>query len=178
MEPSCQPDQDPLDAISAACDSLILGYTRRFDPITAKGDWHLRLAWIPDGQPEVVYDIDYRSGQPSIVLTRFLTSAWRLFQQHGFEQVEVPVEIGVMDLPKDHSIVEIVAEGIPRRCANLTQAVHHGEQLPLWFRDVAGEYLATVWEPYERAGEVGSWVELINSVRGAAGLVPRAFVAG
>ena len=83
-----------------------------------------------------------------------------------------------MDLPKDHSIVEIVAEGIPRRCPNLTRAVHHGEQFKLWFWDGAGEYLATVWEPYERAEEVGPWVELINSVRGAAGLVPRAFVAG
>ncbi len=43
---------------------------------------------------EVDYDLDYRSGQPSIVLTRFLTSAWRLFQQHGYAAVEVPVEIG------------------------------------------------------------------------------------
>ena len=75
----------------------------------------------------MIYDLDYRSGQPYIVLTRFLTSAWRLFQQHGYASVEVPVEIGEMDLPKDHSIVEIVAEGIPRRCPNLTQAVHHGE---------------------------------------------------
>ncbi len=40
--------------------------------------------------------------------------------------MEVPVEIGEMDLAKDHSIVEIVAEGIPRRCPNLTRAVHHG----------------------------------------------------
>ncbi len=128
-------------------------------------------------RPEVVYDLDFRSGQPSIVLTRFLTSAWRLFQQHGYAAVEVRVEIGEMDLPKDHSIVEIVAEGIPRRCPNLTQAVHHGEQFRLWFWDGAGEYLATVWEPYERADEVGPWIELINTVRGAAGLVPRAFVA-
>ena len=125
----------------------------------------------------MVYDIDYRSGQPCIVLTRFLTSAWRLFQQHGYESVEVPVEIGEMDLPKDHSIIEIVSEGIPRQCPNLTQAVHHGEQFRLWFRDGAEEYLATVWEPYERTEEVRPWVELINSVRGAAGLMPRAFVA-
>ncbi len=62
----------------------------------------------------VVYDIDHRAGQPLIVLTRFLTNAWRLFQRNGFEKVEVPVEVGEMDLPKDHSIVEIVAEGIPR----------------------------------------------------------------
>ena len=74
-ELSRQPEQDRRDAISAAYDRLILSYLRRFDPITANGDWHLRLAWIPDGQPEVVYDIDYRSGRPSIVLTRFLTSA-------------------------------------------------------------------------------------------------------
>ena len=65
MEPSRQPEQDMLDEISNAYDRLILGYLRRFDPVTAQGDWHLRLAWIPDGQPEVVYDIDYRSGQPS-----------------------------------------------------------------------------------------------------------------
>ncbi len=67
----------------------------------------------------------------------------------------VQVEVGEMDLPKDHSIVAIVAEGIPRRCPNLTQAVHHGEQFKLWVWDAAGEYLATVWEPYERAGEAG-----------------------
>ena len=54
----------------------------------------------------------------------------------------------------------------------------HGEQFRLWFWDGAGEYVAMVWEPYEGAAEVGPWVELINSVRGAAGLVPRAFVAG
>ena len=83
MKPSHQPDPDPLDAISAAYDQLILGYTRKVRIITADGDWHLRLAWIPDGQPEVVYDLDFRSGEPSIVLTRFLTSAWRLFQQQG-----------------------------------------------------------------------------------------------
>ncbi len=52
MKPSRQPDQDPLDAISAAYDRLILSYLRRFDPIIADGDWHLRLAWILDGQPE------------------------------------------------------------------------------------------------------------------------------
>ena len=178
MDPSERSNQDRLDAISAAYDRLILGYTRRVGPIKADGDWHLRLLWNPDGQPEVVYDIAYRSGQPSIVLTRFLTSARRMLQQHGFEQVEVPVEIGEMELPQDHSIVEIVAEGIPRQCPNLTQAVHHGEQFRLWFWDVAGEYIATVWEPYERAEEVGPWIELINSVRGAAGLVPREFVAG
>ncbi len=65
MEPSQHPQKDKLDEISSAYDQLILSYLRRFDPITAKGDWHLRLAWIPDGQPEVLYDIDYRSGQPS-----------------------------------------------------------------------------------------------------------------
>ena len=59
MEPSRQPEQDRLDAISSAYDQLILSYLRRFDPITAKGDWHLRLAWIPDGQPEVIYDLDH-----------------------------------------------------------------------------------------------------------------------
>ncbi len=48
----------------------------------------------------------------------------------------------------------------------------------MWFRDAAGKYVAIVWEPYERADEVGPWLELINSVRGAAGLVPRVFVAG
>ncbi len=70
-------------------------------------------------------------------------------------RVEVPVEIGVMDLPKDHSIVEIVAQGSPRRCPNLAQPALDGEQFPLWFRDPAGEYVATVWEPFERAEEVG-----------------------
>ena len=112
MDPSERSNQDPLDASSAAYDSLILGYTRKVEPITAAGDWHLRLLWNPDSLPKVVYDIDCRSGQPSIVLT----SPWRLFQRNGYEPVEVPVEIGEMDLPKDHSIMETVAEGIPRLC--------------------------------------------------------------
>ena len=43
---------------------------------------------------------------------------------------------------------------------------------------VAEEDVATVWEPYERTEEVGPWVELIDSVRGAAGLAPRAYVTG
>ena len=138
MEPSRKPEQDKLDEISSAYDQLILSYLRRFDPVTAAGDWHLRLIWTADDTPEVVYDIECRSGQPSIVLTRFLESAWRLFQRNGFEKVEVPVEIGEMDLPKDHSIVEIVAESFPRQCPNLTQAALDGEQFRLWFWDVAG----------------------------------------
>ena len=91
MDPSERSNQDPLDEISSAYDRLILSYLRRFDPVTAKGDWHLRLVWTADDTPEVVYDIHRRSGQPTIVLTRFLTSAWRLFQQHGYAAVEVPV---------------------------------------------------------------------------------------
>ena len=33
-------------------------------------------------------------------------------QSDRVDKVQLPVEIGAMDLPKDHSIVEIVAEGI------------------------------------------------------------------
>ena len=69
-------------------------------------------------------------------------------------------------MPAIPSIVEIVAEGIPRQCTNLEQAVHHGEQFRLWFWDAAGWYVATVWEPHERAEEVGPWIELIDSVKG------------
>ncbi len=66
MEPTRQPEQDPLDAISAAYDRLILSYLRRFDPITAKGDWHLRLAWIPDGQPELFATSPTAQGSPAL----------------------------------------------------------------------------------------------------------------
>ena len=48
-------------------------------------------------RPEVVYDLDFRPGQLSIVLTRFLKSAWKVFWREQFDQVEkveVPVEIG------------------------------------------------------------------------------------
>ena len=126
----------------------------------------------------VVYDIDHRAGQPLIVLTRFLTNAWRLFQRNGFEKVEVPVEVGEMDLPKDHSIVEIVAEGIPRQCTNLEQAVVDEEQFRLWFDDAAGAYLAMVWQPYERAEGIGPWNDLIDSVRSAGTRVSKEFVTG
>ncbi len=34
-----------------------------------------------------------------------------------------------------------------------------------------------VWQPYERTEKVGPWIDLIDSVRGAAGLVQREFVA-
>ena len=61
---------------------------------------------------------------------------------HGIEKVEVPVEIGEMDLPKDHSIVEIVAEGSPGQCRNLTQAVHHGESSSGYG---SGMLLASTW---------------------------------
>ena len=76
------------------------------------------------------------------------------------------------------SKVSIRRDGVAHQCPNLTEPIHHGEQFRLWFRDVTDQYAATVWEPYERAEEVGPWIELINSVRGAAGPVPRAFVAG
>ena len=56
--------------------------------------------------------------------------------------------------------------------------MHHGEQFRMWFWDAAGERVASVWEPYSRADEAGPWIDLIDSVRGAAGLVPREFVAG
>ena len=45
----------------------------------------------------MVYDLDFRPGQLSIVLTRFLKSAWKVFWREQFDQVEkveVPVEIG------------------------------------------------------------------------------------
>ncbi len=92
--------------------------------------------------------------------------------------MEVPVEIGVMDLPKDHSIVEIVAEGIPRQCTNLEQAVVDEEQFRLWFDDAAGAYLAIVWQPYERAEGIGPWNDLIDSVRSAGTRVSKEFVTG
>ena len=56
MDSAQHPDKDKLDEISAGYDRLMLGYTRRVGAITAKGDWHLRLPWSPDGRPEVVWD--------------------------------------------------------------------------------------------------------------------------
>ena len=92
------------DKISNAYDQLIPSYLRRFDPITAPGDWHLRLEWLPCGKPEVVYDIDHKEGTATIILTRFLESAWkRLWAAYREERkkVSVRVEIGTMELPSD-----------------------------------------------------------------------------
>ena len=64
------------------------------DPITAPGDWHLRLEWLPCGKPEVVYDIDYKEGTANIILTRFLESAWKkLMAAYHEEKAKVSVQV-------------------------------------------------------------------------------------
>jgi len=169
-----------LDKISNAYDRLISSYLRRFDPITAPGGWHLRLEWLPSEKPEVVYDIDYREGKATIILTRFLESAWnRLWAAYREERtkVSVQVEIGTMELPPDQSILKIVAQGIPRQCQDYPTASLDGEQFRLTLWDSSGEYQAQVWESYTRTDDFGPWVELIDATRGAGALVPREFAA-
>ena len=106
-----------LDKISKAYDQLLASYYPRAEPITEANDWHLRLVWIPDGKPEVIYSINYRHCKLSIILVRFLESAWRKFCEafsQEKEKVSVEIERGEMDLPDDHSIVSLVNEGQPR----------------------------------------------------------------
>jgi len=169
-----------LDKISNAYDRLISSYLRRFTPITAPGDWHLRLEWLPCGKPEVIYDIKYMKGTANIILTRFLESAWnRLWAvyREGKKKVSVQVEIGTMELPPDQHILELVAEGVPRQCQNYPTAALDGEQLRMTLWDISGKYQAQIWEPFTRIDDSGPWIELIDATRGAAGLVPREFVA-
>ncbi len=107
---------------------------------------------------------------------RFLESAWRKFcEAYSQEQEKVNVEIerGEMDLPTDHSIVDLVNEGLPRLCENDSQAVLDGEQFKLTFTDNLGVYESQTWAPFEKQDE--AWIKLIDSVRGAGALVPRRF---
>ena len=169
-----------LDKISNAYDRLISSYLRRFTPITAPGDWHLRLEWLPCGKPEVVYDIKYMKGTANIILTRFLESAWKkLWAAYREEKakVSVQVEIGTMELPPEQSILKIVAEGLPRQCQEYPTAALDGEQFRMTLWDKSGKYHVQVWEPYTRTDDFGPWIEIIDAIRGAAGLVQREFVA-
>ena len=79
-------------------------------------------------------------------------------------------------MPKDHSIVVHVNEGLPRLCENDSQAILDGEQFKLTFTDYAGVYESQIWEPFEKQDE--SWINLIDSVRGAGALAPRRFAVG
>jgi len=166
-----------LDKISKAYDQFLASYYPKAKPITEANDWHLRLVWIPDGKPEVIYSINYRNSKLSIILVRFLESAWHKFcEAYSQEQEKVSVEIerGEMDLLVDHSIIDLVNEGLPRLCENDSQAVLDGEQFKLSFTDSIGAYDSQIWEPYQKQNE--AWIKLIDSVRGAGALVSRRFV--
>ena len=168
-----------LDKFSKAYDQLLASYYPKVEPITEAGDWHLLLVWIPDGKPEVIYSIDFRNGKLSIILVRFLESAWRKFcnaYSQEQEKVDIEIERGEMDLPDDHSIVELIKVGLPRLCENDSQAVLDGEQFKLTFTDYAGVYESQIWAPYQKQND--AWIKLIDSVRGAGALVPRRFAVG
>ncbi len=167
-----------FDKISNAYDQFLTSYYPKAEPITEAGDWHLLLVWIPDGKPEVIYSIDFSNGKLSIILVRFLESAWHKFcEAYSQEQEKVSVEIerGEMNLPDDHSIVALVNEGLPRSCENDSQAVLDGEQFKLSFTNYAGEFESQIWAPYEKQDD--AWIKLIDSVRGAGALVPRRYAA-
>ena len=92
-----------LDSLSESYDSVLEAHFPVLDPVETPSDWHLRLVWLPDGKPEVIYSINGRSSTAQITLVRFLESAWRRFAvayQQEEERVSVPVEIGELDLPK------------------------------------------------------------------------------
>jgi len=90
-------------------------------------------------------------------------------------KVDVEIERGEMELPVDHSIIDLVNEGLPRLCENDSQAVLDGEQFKLTFTDSKGSYESQIWAPYQKQDE--AWIKLIDSVRGAGALVPRRFAA-
>ncbi len=82
-----------------------------------------------------------------------------------------------MELPPDQSILKIVAQGIPGQCQDYPTASLDGEQFRITLWDSSGEYQVQVWEPYTRTDDFGPWIEVIDAVRGAGGLVPREFAA-
>jgi len=53
-----------------------------------------------------------------------------------------------------------------------------GEQFRMTLWDFSGEHQVQIWEPFTRKDDIGPWIELIDAVRGVAGLVPREFAAG
>ena len=118
-----------LDRISEAYTRLVESYFPELASLRGPSDWHLRLVWIPDGKPEVIYSVSCLGGTAHITLFRFLESAWRRFQRayrQGDEKVSVPVEIGQLDLPQDHSAHHTVREGMPRACENDPTATLEG----------------------------------------------------
>ena len=170
-----------LDALAAAYDRLLASHYPKFSPVAAPADWHLRLEWLPDDAPEVIYDLDYRDDSATITLTRFLKSAFReLMASYEAKdgKVSVPVEIGTMELPEDEPVIADVMAGSCRQCPDLPRAELHAEQFRLGYWDRDGEHRAVVWAPYQRMDDIGEWRSVIDGVRGAAGLVPREFVAG
>jgi hypothetical protein len=83
-------EREKLDAVSDAYHRFLASYHPKVSPIDGEDDWHLRLEWIPDGRPEVIYDLDFRASNLSITLTRFLRSAWREFwESYRVREVEV-----------------------------------------------------------------------------------------
>jgi len=64
-----------------------------------------------------------------------------------------------------------------RQCQNFPTASLDGEQFRLTLWDSSGEYQVQIWEPYTRTDDIGPWIEVIDAIRGADGLVPREFVA-
>ena len=70
-----------------------------------------------------------------------------------------------------------MAEGIPRKCQNYPTATLDGEQFRITLWDSLGKSQVQIWEPYTRTDDIGPWIELIDAIRGAGGLVQREFVA-
>ena len=121
-----------LDRISEAYTRLVESYFPELGQVQGATDWNLRLVWLPDSKLEVIYSVSHRDGQARITLVRFLESAWRRFAlacRSGDDKVSVPVEIGELDLPEDHSVHHIVTEGIPRACEDDPTPQHHGEEV-------------------------------------------------
>ncbi len=109
----------------------------------------------------MVYDLDFRPGQLSIVLTRFLKSAWKVFWREQFDQVEkveVPVEIG----PWVELIDSVRGAGalVPRECGGgklgtkkkpLPKGIERSKMHPAYrkiakFSDSNGSYLKSRFE--------------------------------
>ncbi len=120
-----------LDALAAAYDRLLASHYPKFSPVSGPGNWHLRLEWLPDDAPEVIYDLDYRDGTATFTVTRFLKSAFRQLMA-SYEakdgKVSVPVEIGTMELPEDEPVIAAVAAGLCRECLDKPTPKLHAEQ--------------------------------------------------
>ena len=80
-----------LNAISEGYDRQIAAYHTKVGSVTNERGWHLRVVWLPDGKPEVIYSISHQDCTARITLVRFLES------KNRFDTIEGQLRRGWRD---------------------------------------------------------------------------------